>query len=158
MPDRIGKGFNPHYNGSIQQQKINQLVCQEENDEIVVPKNVEKEFIKPNQVYYIVLKQGQEKSTKQIVKCQGCDRAITLEDKKFPNNMVFHFKTYCLVPAAGGQGTYVQGPKLPCKLSAYTLLRLRASKDPNCVKPIVTDTGGNQSSTQVHQYLRTNLG
>ena len=31
-------------------------------------------------------------------------------------------------------------------------------KGPTCVKPIVTDTGGNQSSTQVHQYLRTNLG
>ena len=69
MPDRIGKGFNPHYNGGIQQKKINQPLCQEENDEIVVPENVEKEFMKANRVYYIVLKQGQEKSTKQIVKC-----------------------------------------------------------------------------------------
>ena len=69
MPDRIGKGFNPHYNSSIQQQKNNQLVCQEENDKIAVPKNVEKEFMKANCVYYIVLKQGQEKSTKEIVKC-----------------------------------------------------------------------------------------
>ena len=25
-------------------------------------------------------------------------------------------------------------------------------KDPTCVKPIVTDTSDNQSSTQVHQY------
>ena len=63
--------------------------------------------MKANRVYYIVLKQGQEKSTKQIVKCRGCDRAITLDDKKFPNNMVFCFKMYHLVRALGSQGTYI---------------------------------------------------
>ena len=56
---------NLHYNGGIQQHKNNQPVCQEENDEIVVPDNVEKEFMKANQVYYIVLKARARKKYKK---------------------------------------------------------------------------------------------
>ena len=107
MPDRIGKGFNPRYNTGVEKERNNEQICQHVNNEMLVPENIEKEFMKANRVYYIVLKQEQEKSTKQIVKCQGCDRAITLDDKKFPNNMVFHFKTYHLVPTPGSQGMYV---------------------------------------------------
>ena len=107
MPDRIGKGFNPRYNTGVEKERNNEQIRQHVNDEMLVSENIEKEFMKANHVYYIVLKQGQEKSTKQIVKCRGRDRAITLDDKKFPNNMVFCFKTYRLVPALGSQGTYV---------------------------------------------------
>ena len=107
MLDRIGKGFNPHYNTRIEKERNNEQIRQQVNDEMLVPENIEKEFMKANCVYYIVLKQQQEKSTKQIVKCRGCDRAITLDEKKFPKNMVFHFKMYRLVPAPGGQGTYI---------------------------------------------------
>ena len=81
MPDRIGKGFNPRYNTRVDKERNNEQIRQQVNDEILVPENIEKEFMKANCVYYIVLKQRQEKSTKQIVKCQGCDRAITLDDK-----------------------------------------------------------------------------
>ena len=107
MPDKIGKGFNPHYNTGVDKERNNEQIRQQVNDEMLVPENIEKEFMKANCVYYIVWKQGQEKSTKQIVKCRGCARTITLDDKKFPNNMVFRFKMYCLVPALGRQGTYV---------------------------------------------------
>ena len=100
LPNRVGKGFNPCYNNYLKQTRTSHINRQNENDYVIVPEAVEKEFMKANKIYYVVLKKGQETSTKQIVKCQGCDRAITLDDKRFPNNMVFKFKTYHHVPAS----------------------------------------------------------
>ena len=102
LPDRVGKGFNPCYNNYSKETRSSDSNRQNENDYVIVPEVVEKEFMKANRIYYVVLKKGQETSTKQIVKCQGCDRAITLDDKRFLNNMVFKFKTYCHVPAGDG--------------------------------------------------------
>ena len=55
--------------------------------------------------------------------------------------------------------------RIPCRVLSYHSavsythsLGLEPHKDPTCVKPIVADTSGNQSSTQVHQYLKMNLG
>ena len=55
----------------------------------MVPEDVKREFMKGNRVYYVVLDKGYEKSTKMVTYCQGCEGKITLEDKKFPQNMVF---------------------------------------------------------------------
>ena len=60
-----------------------------DDDNNLVPENIEKEFVKANRVYYIVLDKRYETSEKQITKCRGCDGVITLADKCFPNNMVF---------------------------------------------------------------------
>ena len=99
MPNRLGKGFNPHYNNYSKETRTSHSNRQ---NYVIVPEVVEKEFMKANRIYYVVLKKGQETSTKQIVKCRGCDRAITLDDKRFPNNIVFKFKTYCHVLAGDG--------------------------------------------------------
>ena len=60
----------------------------------MVPIEIEKEFMKGNKVYYIVLDKGYEKSPKMVTYCRGCEGKITIEDKKFPNNMVFRYR-YC---------------------------------------------------------------
>ena len=54
--------------------------------------------MKTNRVNYIVLKKGFETSDKMITFCRGCQGSITLEDKKFPYNMVFRYKYYRKVP------------------------------------------------------------
>ena len=92
LPNRVGKGFNPQYNNYSKETRSSDSNRQNENDYVIVPEVVEKEFMKANRIYYVVLKKGQETSTKQIVKCRGCDRVITLDDKRVPNNMVFKFK------------------------------------------------------------------
>ena len=33
-----------------------------------------------------------------VIYCRGCKGKITIEDKKFPNNMVFHYRYYKKVP------------------------------------------------------------
>ena len=70
----------------------------EDGENFLVPDDLEREFMQANRVYYIVLDQGYEKSEKMVTYCRGCDGAITLDDKKFPNNMVFKYKYYRRVP------------------------------------------------------------
>ena len=64
----------------------------------MVPDDVEREFMKGNRVYYVVLDKGYEKSTKMVTCCRGCEGKITLEDNKFPQNMVFRYRYYRKVP------------------------------------------------------------
>ena len=100
-----------------------------------MPEAVGKDFMKANRIYYVVLKKGQETSTKQIVKCRGCDRAITLDDKRFPNNMVFKFKTYHHVPAGDGvwvmsqdkQNCYFHARDMTCIHQIHELNNARIS-------------------------------
>ena len=54
--------------------------------------------MKANHVYYIVLKKGYETSKKYVTYCRGCEGTITLDDKRFPNNMVFRTKHYRRIP------------------------------------------------------------
>ena len=60
----------------------------------MVPEETERDFIKANHVYYVVLNLHYEKSDKLITYCRGCNGKITLQDKKFPYNMVFWYKYY----------------------------------------------------------------
>ena len=80
--DSHGRGYNPRY-------------TQEDADtEVMVPEEAERDFIKVNRVYYVVLNPRYEKSDKLITYCRGCNGKITLEDKKFAYNMVFWYKYY----------------------------------------------------------------
>ena len=83
-----------------------------------------------------------------------------LPDRQNPDSQALRARVF--IPLQG------VGPSLVidfCRVSSYHAavsythsLGWEPQKDPTCVKPIVADTGGNKSSTQVHQYLRTNLG
>ena len=85
--DSHSRGYNPRY-------------TEEDADtEVMVPEATERDFIKANHVYYVVLNPRYEKSDKLITYCRGCNGKITLEDKKFPHNMVFQYKYYRKVPA-----------------------------------------------------------
>ena len=42
MPDRIGKGFNPCYNTGVDKERNNEQICQQVNDEMLVPENMKK--------------------------------------------------------------------------------------------------------------------
>ena len=64
----------------------------------MVPDDIECDFVKVNHVYYIILSPCLEKSDKLITSCRGCNGKITLEEKKFPHNMVFWYKYYRKVP------------------------------------------------------------
>ena len=80
--DSHGRGYNPCY-------------TEEDADtEVMVPEETIHDFIKANRVYYVVLNPRYEKSDKLITYCRGCNGKITLEDKKFPYNMVFRYKYY----------------------------------------------------------------
>ena len=106
LPARHGRGFNPrfpthgkqHSNNIAPQNRNNARNSDPNSDDFLVPENVEHEFMKANRVYYIVLNERYEKSTKMVTYCRGCEGPITLEDKRFPNNMVFHYKHYRRVP------------------------------------------------------------
>ena len=58
---------------------------------MIVSIEIEWEFMKAIRVYYIVLDKGYEKSTKMVTYCHRRERKITLENKRFPNNMVFYY-------------------------------------------------------------------
>ena len=64
----------------------------------MVPDDIERDFVKVNHVYYVVLSPHLEKSDKLITSCRGCNGKITLEEKKFPHNIVFQYRYYRKVP------------------------------------------------------------
>ena len=64
----------------------------------MVPDDIERDFVKANHVYYVVLSPCLEKSYKLITSCRGCNGKITLEEKKFLHNMVFRYRYYRKVP------------------------------------------------------------
>ena len=64
----------------------------------MVPDDIERDFVKANCVYYVVLSPRLEKSDKLITSCRECNGKITLEEKKFPHNMVFRYRYYRKVP------------------------------------------------------------
>ena len=106
LPGQTGRGYSPCYNTG-QKQEVTRVPSQVPNDgdddNNLVPENIKKEFVKANRVYYIVLDKRYKTSEKQITKCRGCDGAITLADKHFPNNMVFRYKYYRMAPQGGGK-------------------------------------------------------
>ena len=56
MPNRLGKGFNPCYNDYSKQKSTSHENRQNEDDYVIVPEAVEKEFMKANRIYeYIML-------------------------------------------------------------------------------------------------------
>ena len=75
---------------------------QSDEETIMVPDDIEKEFMKANQVQYIVLG-----ANNQISRCQGCDGEITKREKEKPKNMVFLYKMRRKVSPAGGTGKWV---------------------------------------------------
>ena len=64
----------------------------------MVPDDIKCDFVKLNHVYYVVLSPRLEKSDKLITSCRGCNGKITLEEKKFPHNMVFWYRYYRKMP------------------------------------------------------------
>ena len=105
LPERRGRGFNHHFAcNSIEASGLgpktmkNKRTCSVDEEDLFVPTEIEKEFMKGNRVYYIVLDKGYEKSPKMVTYCRGCKGKISIEDKKFPNNMVFHYRYYRKVP------------------------------------------------------------
>ena len=68
------------------------------DDRVIVPHEIEANFMKVNRVYYVVLTEGYQKSKKMVTYCRGCKGPIRIEDKKFPYNMVFRYKYYRKVP------------------------------------------------------------
>ena len=105
LPERTGRCFNRRFSYNNTQgcalgviKKKNKKYAPIDDEDIIVPTEIEKEFMKGNRVYYIVPDKGYEKSPKMVTYCRGCEGKITIEDKKFPNNMVFHFRYYRKVP------------------------------------------------------------
>ena len=62
------------------------------------PHDIETEFMKANRVYYVVLQEGYQNSTKMVTYCRGCKGPIRIADKKFLHNMVFKYKYYRKIP------------------------------------------------------------
>ena len=102
-----GRGYNPRYTEEDPwptqakpktQKRQNIRSVDDADTDVMVPEETEHDFIKANHVYYVVLNPHYEKSDKLITYCRGCNGKITLEDKKFPYNMVFRYKYYRKVP------------------------------------------------------------
>ena len=78
LPERTGRAFNhwfasdniegSGFGASMKKNKKNYSV---DDEDIMVPTEIEKEFMKGNRVYYIVLDKGYEKSPKMVTYCQG---------------------------------------------------------------------------------------
>ena len=99
--------MNPHYTEEAvcptqtkQKQPNKQSTRDIDNPDtdVMVPEEIEHDFVKGNHVYYVVLSPHLEKSDKLITSCRGCNDKITLEEKKLPHNMVFWYKYYRKVP------------------------------------------------------------
>ena len=107
LPNHTGRGYNPRYTEEDPrptqakpktQKRQNVRSADDADTDVMVPEETEHDFIKANRVYYVVLNPRYEKSDKLITYCRGCNDKITLEDKKFPYNMVFWYKYYRKVP------------------------------------------------------------
>ena len=78
LPERKGRGFNHLFasdniegSGLGASTKKNKKNCSIDDEDIMVPTEIEKEFMKGNRVYYIVLDKGYEKSPKMVTYCRG---------------------------------------------------------------------------------------
>ena len=96
LPNRSSQGFNPRYTEETphptqtkSQKKKDTREIDNPDTDVMVPDDIECDFVKANCVYYVVLSPRLEKSDKLITSCRGCNGKITLEEKKFPHNMVF---------------------------------------------------------------------
>ena len=105
LPNHSSQGFNPCYTEETpcptqtkSQKKKNATEIDNPDTDVMVPDDIECDFLKANHVYYVILSPHLEKSDKLITSCRGCNGKITLEEKKFPHNMVFWYKYYRKVP------------------------------------------------------------
>ena len=105
LPNRSGQGFNPRYTEETpcptqtkSQKKKDVREVDNPDTCVMVPDDIERDFVKANRVYYVVLSPHLEKSDKLITSCRGYNGKITLEEKKFPHNMVFRYRYYRKVP------------------------------------------------------------
>ena len=105
LPNCSGRGFNPRYTEETprptqrkSQKKKDIREVDNPDTDVMVPDDIECDFVKANRVYYVVLSPHLEKSDKLITSCRGCNGKITLEEKKFPHNMVFQYRYYRKVP------------------------------------------------------------
>ena len=96
LPNHSSQGFNPCYTEETtwttqtkSQKKKDVIDIDNPDTEVMVPDDIEHDFVKANHVYYVVLSPCLEKSDKLITSCRGCNGKITLEEKRFPHNMVF---------------------------------------------------------------------
>ena len=105
LPHCSSQGFNPCYTEETpwpmqtkSQKKKDVTEIDNPDTYVMVPDEIECDFVKANRVYYVVLSPHLEKSDKLITSCRGCNGKITLEEKKFPHNMVFRYRYYRKVP------------------------------------------------------------
>ena len=91
LPNRQGRGVNPRYSKTNNQKKKDKQAEDNMDIPIHVPKEKEDQFVKENHVFYVVLSEKLEMSNKQITFCCGCRGKIKSHEKRFPNNMVFHY-------------------------------------------------------------------
>ena len=105
LPNCSSQGFNPHYTEETPRPTQTQSLKKKDAREIdnpdthiMVPDDINCDFVKANHVYYVVLSPHLKKSDKLITSCRGCNGKITLEEKKFPHNMVFQYRYYRKVP------------------------------------------------------------
>ena len=105
ISNHSGRGFNPCYTEETpcptqtkSQKKKDIIEVDNPDTHVMVPDDIERDFVKANCVYYVVLSPHLEKSDKLITSCRGCNGKITLEEKKFPHKMVFQYRYYRKVP------------------------------------------------------------
>ena len=136
-PSRRGRGFNPRYNNTErpQVQKSPRPIPILDDPHIIVPEEIEKEFIKSNRVYYVLLPKRMQLSTKQVTRCQGCNGPIRVDEKRFPKNFVFRFKMRRLIPPPGGQGKWIMSSdKRNCYFHSRDLACLRLTHELRDIK------------------------
>ena len=107
LPNHSGQGYNPCFTDEplwptqakpkIQKRQNGREIDNADTD-VMVPDDIEHDFVKANHVYYVILSPRLEKSDKLITSCRGCNGKITLEEKKFLHNMVFRYRYYRKVP------------------------------------------------------------
>ena len=78
LPERTGRGFNHQFASDNTEgcalgviKKKNTKNSPIDDEDIIIPTEIEKEFMKGNRVYYIVLDKGYEKSPKMVTFCRG---------------------------------------------------------------------------------------
>ena len=126
LSDREGCEVNPQYgNGNrVKFRKKNVTNTFIIPDEI--PKEKEAKFVRANHIFYVVLTPGLEVSEKLITFCCGCGGKIKLHEKKFPNNMVFHYRARRMIPENGNKKKWVMSKdKQNCYYHSSDLICLR---------------------------------
>ena len=117
-PDRPGRGLNPRYNINMHAPLSPPPKININN----VPENKEKEFVRASHVFYVKLSKQLQKSDKMVTYCHGCEGPISIQDKKFPRDMVFHFRTNRLLLMSGKKAPWVMSlDKRNCYFHAHDL-------------------------------------